>query len=88
LIIVRWQNVTDTVEYWTEVCLCGDAVGEKPIRKTGRFCSTHIMKPVPHCNAEMEQVFGQINIVKLKLNNRMSAELVIMQFEYQDVIEK
>jgi len=36
----------------------------------------------------MEQVFGQINIVKLKLNNRMSAELVIMQFEYQDVIEK
>jgi len=29
----------------------------------------------------MEQViFGQINVVKLKVNNRMSTELVIMQF--------
>jgi len=31
-------------------------------------------------NAEMEKVSDQINVVKLKLNNRMSAELVIMQF--------
>jgi len=36
----------------------------------------------------MEQVFDQINVVKLKLNNRMTAELVIMQFEYQGWIEK
>jgi len=29
----------------------------------------------------MEQViFGKINVVKLKVNNRMSMELVIMQF--------
>jgi len=30
LIIICWQNVTDTVAYWTEVCLYGDAIGENP----------------------------------------------------------
>jgi len=34
------------------------------------------MNPIPQCNAEMEQVFDQINVVKLKLNSRMSVELV------------
>jgi len=37
LIIVRWQNVTDTVEYWTEVCLYGEAVGENPWEKLAGF---------------------------------------------------
>ena len=46
-----------------------------PIQKTGWFCSTYFMQPVTHSNAEMERVFLQIN-VKLKLRNRMSAELV------------
>jgi len=38
LIIVRWQNVNiDTVEYWTEICLYGDAVGENPYEKLAGF---------------------------------------------------
>jgi len=39
LIIVRLQNVTDTVAYWTEVglYLCGDAIGENPCEKLTGF---------------------------------------------------
>jgi len=47
----------------------------KPTRKTGVFCSTHDVANTT-LNSVMKRVFGQINIVKVKLNNRMSAELV------------
>jgi len=44
LIFVRWQNVTDTVAYWTEVMFVWRYYRRKPIQKTGWFCSTHIMQ--------------------------------------------
>ena len=34
------------------------------------------MEPIPHSNAEMERLFSQINVINLKLNNRLSAELL------------
>jgi len=37
LIITCWQNITDTVAYWTEVCLYGDAIGENPYKKLAGF---------------------------------------------------
>jgi len=37
LIIVPWQNVTDTVAYWTEVCLYEDAIGENKYKKVAGF---------------------------------------------------
>jgi len=36
----------------------------------------HIMWAILHSNVEMERVFSQINVVKLKLESRMSAEPV------------
>jgi len=64
--IVPWQNVTDAVAYRTEVCLYEDAIGENTCKKTGWFCSTHFMQPIPHSNAEMEQILSQIDVAKLK----------------------
>jgi len=46
------------------------------------------MLPKPHSNAEMGRVFGQINVVNIKLNNRMSVELVNAILKYQSWIEK
>jgi len=36
------QNVTDTVAYWTEVCLYGDSIGENPYKKLDGFAQ-HIL---------------------------------------------
>ena len=38
--------------------------------------NAYYVQPIPHSNAEMKRVFGQTNVVKLKLNNRMSGKLV------------
>ena len=38
LIIVRWQKITDTVAYWTEVCFCMEMPSEKnPHEKLAGF---------------------------------------------------
>jgi len=34
-VIVPWQNVTDAVAYWTEVCLYEDAIGENTKKPPG-----------------------------------------------------
>ena len=58
MILVRWQNVTDTVAYWTEVYLYGDAIGENPYEKFAGFAQRILCSN----NAEMEQVFAQIAV--------------------------
>jgi len=37
LIIVRWQNVTDIVAYWSGICLHAKAIGENPHEKLAGF---------------------------------------------------
>jgi len=46
LIIVRWQNVTDTVACYTEVCLYEDAIGENPYKKLAGFPQHLLSSPV------------------------------------------
>ena len=53
----------------------GDAIGEIPYKKLAGFAQ-RILCNSQYSNAEMGRVFSQINVVKLKLRNRMSAELV------------
>jgi len=55
--------------------LYGDTIGENPYKKQAGFAQP-ILCNSQYSNAEMERVFSQINVVKLKLRNRMSAELV------------
>jgi len=47
LINIRWQSVTDTVAYWTEVFLYGDAIRGNNYKKLAAFAQ-HILCSLCH----------------------------------------
>lgn len=74
LTIVRWQETTSTVKFWTEVADYKDAKG---VNSFHDICEMAIsILSLPHSNAEVERLFSQINIVKNKLRNRLNSKSV------------
>jgi len=64
----------DTIALWDEVCLYRDATGENTYKGLAEFAQRILC--MPHSNAEIERVFSRMNIVKSKLRNSMSVELL------------
>lgn len=69
---VKWENVEDTVHFWSEVLKYEDSGGNNPFMSLAKFAI--MMLSLPWSNAEVERVFSQVNIVKSKLRNRMNTD--------------
>ncbi|CAN8007314.1 unnamed protein product [Ixodes pacificus] len=74
LTLVRWNKLDTTVAFWDEVKKYRDASNTNPFLDLADFALATLV--LPWSNAEVERVFSQMNIVKSKLRNRMSTEMM------------
>lgn len=72
LIKVKWINVTSSSDFWNEVSKYRDCCNENSFRELSEFALN--LLSLPYSNADVERVFSQLNLVKNKLRNRMSAD--------------
>lgn len=66
---VEWENVTDTVQFWSEVSKYEDASKQKPFSELCNLAK--ILLVLPWSNAEVERCFSEMNIAKTSHRNRM-----------------
>lgn len=71
---IKWMNVTSSEDFWNEVSKYCDCCNENPFRELSEFALN--LLSLLYSNADVERVFSQMNLVKNKLRNRMSADTV------------
>lgn len=71
LTTVKWTNLKATTDFWIEVNNFRDSCSENPFLELSLFALSFLILPIS--NAEVERSFSQMNIIKSKIRNRMSA---------------
>lgn len=74
LSVIKWNNFTETTEFWTEVREYTDSSGAKPFKELATLAVS--LLSLPHSSAKVERLFSQVNLVKLKLRNIICAMTV------------
>ncbi|XP_036329582.1 uncharacterized protein LOC118741720 isoform X2 [Rhagoletis pomonella] len=64
---VKWNNISNTMQFWAEVQTYTDAGGNKLFSDLAEF-ALHLLS-LPWSNADVERLFSQLNLVKTKLRN-------------------
>lgn len=70
----QWNNITDTLLFWSEVREYEDSTGTNPFKELCDFAFSVLL--LPYSNAEVERVFSVMNAVKSKLRNKMKENMV------------
>ncbi|XP_011859099.1 PREDICTED: uncharacterized protein LOC105556611, partial [Vollenhovia emeryi] len=66
---VKWINISNTTLFWAEVNAYRDAGGNNPFGNLAKFVLE--LLSLPWSNADVEQTFSHLNLVKSKIRNRM-----------------
>lgn len=74
--LVQWQNVDETVKFWSEVSNYQDANGKNSLSAFGIF-----LMSLPWSNADVKRVFSQMNLAKTKFRNRMHLDTLTQFYE-------
>uniref|UniRef100_A0A1Y1MMI1 HAT C-terminal dimerisation domain-containing protein n=2 Tax=Photinus pyralis TaxID=7054 RepID=A0A1Y1MMI1_PHOPY len=72
--LIKWNNKSNTNDFWSEVNLYRDSGNENPFKELAKFALTILT--LPHSNAEVERLFSAMNIIKSKLRNRMQLPML------------
>ena len=70
----EWKNVTNSVEFYSEVYDDTDAAGHKRFENISKFAIA--LLSLPFSNASVERSFSMLNIVKNKLRNKLSVDML------------
>ncbi|KAG7169876.1 putative hAT family C-terminal dimerization region-containing protein 11 [Homarus americanus] len=77
---IKWIEASDTLFLWAEMSY-RDATGEN-LTRISQLALT--LLSLPHSNADVERIFSHMNIVQIKLRNRLSIRSLnaIMAIKY------
>lgn len=79
---IIWTEISSTLKFWLEVANYRDAAGENPFMDITEMALS--AQSLPHSNADVERAFGNMNLVKSKLRNKMKILTLkaILAFRY------
>lgn len=69
-----WRNLSNTEEFYAEVCEDSDAAGNNRFKNVGKFAKA--LLSLPFSNASVERAFSIYAIIKNKLRNKLSLEML------------
>ena len=67
--LTKWTHINTTERFWSEVSDYRDASGSNPFKDLAAFAVSQLI--LPNSNAEVERLFSSMNIIKIKLRNKM-----------------
>lgn len=70
----KWNNLSNTEEFYAEVMEDSDAAGNKRFENVAKFATA--LLSLPFSNASVERAFSIYSILKNKLRNRLSPEML------------
>lgn len=70
----KWNNLSNTEEFYAEVMEDSDAAGNKRFENVAKFATA--LLSLPFSNSSVERAFSIYSILKNKLRNRLSPEML------------
>ena len=70
----KWNNLSNTEKFYAEIMEDSDAAGNKRFENVAKFATA--LLSLPFSNASVERAFSIYSILKNKLRNRLSPEML------------
>jgi len=77
--LIKWNATKDTKQFWYEVYNFKDASNENLFKSLASFAVMLLTLPIR--NTEVERLFSQLNLIKIKIRNKLNVTILFLEFD-------